>query len=38
MFTMHSHPPAYKFNAGQKLLFWIIVVGGLSAPIRLCRG
>ena len=22
----HDHPPAYKFNAGQKLLFWIVMV------------
>jgi formate dehydrogenase subunit gamma len=30
MFTKHSHPPAYKFNAGQKLLFWFIILGGFS--------
>jgi len=22
------HPPAHKFNAGQKLLFWFVIVGG----------
>jgi formate dehydrogenase subunit gamma len=25
-----SHAPAYKFNAGQKLLFWFLVLGGFS--------
>lgn len=25
-----SHPPAWKFNAGQKILFWLIMLGGLS--------
>lgn len=24
------HPPAGKFNAGQKLIFWSVVLGGLS--------
>jgi formate dehydrogenase subunit gamma len=24
------HPPAKKFNAGQKLIFWVVVIGGLS--------
>ena len=22
------HPPAWKFNAGQKLLFWLAILGG----------
>ncbi|MEI7932919.1 MAG: cytochrome b/b6 domain-containing protein, partial [Alphaproteobacteria bacterium] len=22
------HPPAYKFNAGQKVIYWIVVLGG----------
>jgi formate dehydrogenase subunit gamma len=27
-----DHPPAWKFNAGQKLIYWIVVIGGgLSA-------
>ena len=30
MFSKHSHPPARKFNAGQKILFWVIMLGGLS--------
>ncbi|VIO67231.1 formate dehydrogenase subunit gamma [Bradyrhizobium ivorense] len=25
----HDHPPAYRFNAGQKAVYWIVVVGGL---------
>ena len=24
----HDHPPAYRFNAGQKAIYWIVVVGG----------
>jgi formate dehydrogenase subunit gamma len=24
----HSHPPAYRFNAGQKMIYWIVVFGG----------
>jgi formate dehydrogenase subunit gamma len=24
----HEHPPAYRFNAGQKVIYWIVVVGG----------
>ena len=24
----HKHPPAYRFNAGQKLIYWIVVIGG----------
>ena len=24
------HPPAYKFNAGQKILFWVLTMGGLG--------
>jgi formate dehydrogenase subunit gamma len=24
----HRHPPAYRFNAGQKLIYWIVVLGG----------
>lgn len=33
MFTKHSHPPARKFNAGQKILFWLVVLGGLSLSL-----
>ncbi len=32
LFTKGSHPPAKKFNAGQKLIFWsVIVLGGSIA-------
>jgi formate dehydrogenase subunit gamma len=24
----HEHPQAYRFNAGQKLIYWIVVLGG----------
>jgi formate dehydrogenase subunit gamma len=27
------HPPARKFNLGQKLLFWVVIIGGLSISV-----
>ncbi len=27
-FIGHDHPPAGKFNGGQKVVFWIVVLGG----------
>lgn len=27
-FVGHGHPPAGRFNAGQKLVYWIVVLGG----------
>jgi formate dehydrogenase subunit gamma len=24
----HRHPPAGRFNAGQKMIYWIVVIGG----------
>ena len=24
----HDHPPAFRFNAGQKAIYWIVVLGG----------
>lgn len=27
-FIGHGHPPAGKFNGGQKVVFWIVVLGG----------
>ena len=27
------HPPARKFNAGQKILFWAVMLGGLSVSL-----
>jgi formate dehydrogenase subunit gamma len=26
----HDHPPAGKFNAGQKLIFWSVILGGAA--------
>ena len=28
-----DHPPAGRFNSGQKLIFWIVVIGGIAAFI-----
>jgi formate dehydrogenase subunit gamma len=28
-----SHPPAWKFNAGQKILFWLVILGGVSLSL-----
>ena len=33
MFASGSHPPAKKFNAGQKILFWLIMLTGVSISI-----
>lgn len=33
MFMKGVHPPARKFNAGQKMIFWIVVLGGLSLSV-----
>jgi len=30
LFGKGIHPPAKKFNAGQKLVFWVVVLSGLS--------
>jgi formate dehydrogenase subunit gamma len=30
LFSKGVHPPAKKFNAGQKLIFWAVIVLGLS--------
>ncbi|MBX9775389.1 MAG: formate dehydrogenase subunit gamma [Xanthobacteraceae bacterium] len=29
----HGHPPAKRFNAGQKLIYWIVVIGGAAVAI-----
>ena len=29
----HDHPPAYRFNAGQKAIYWIVVLGGAAAAV-----
>jgi formate dehydrogenase subunit gamma len=28
-----DHPPAYRFNAGQKMVYWIVVIGGAAAAV-----
>jgi formate dehydrogenase subunit gamma len=28
-----SEPPAWKFNAGQKILFWLVILGGVSVAL-----
>ena len=30
LFMKGVHPPAYRFNAGQKIMFWIVIIGGFS--------
>ncbi len=29
----HEHPPARRFNAGQKLIYWIVVLGGGAVAV-----
>ncbi|HEX6979932.1 MAG TPA: formate dehydrogenase subunit gamma [Alphaproteobacteria bacterium] len=33
MFSKGVHPPARKFNAGQKLVFWSVIIGGTVISI-----
>lgn len=33
LFTKGSHPPARKFNAGQKIIFWIVISLGTSVSL-----
>ncbi|WP_112323223.1 formate dehydrogenase subunit gamma [Oceanibium sediminis] len=33
LFSKHSHPPAKKFNAGQKLIFWSVILLGGSISV-----
>jgi formate dehydrogenase subunit gamma len=28
-----DHPPAYRFNAGQKMIYWIVVLGGAAVAV-----
>lgn len=32
-FSAGSHPPAKKFNFGQKVIFWVVILGGGSSSI-----
>ena len=33
LFWKGVHPPAKKFNAGQKVVFWVVVLGGVSISV-----
>ncbi|WP_298932431.1 formate dehydrogenase subunit gamma [uncultured Ruegeria sp.] len=33
LFTKNSHPPAKKFNAGQKIIFWLCILLGVSISL-----
>ena len=33
IFTKGVHPPARKFNAGQKMIFWSVIVFGVSISV-----
>jgi len=33
IFVKGMHPPARKFNAGQKIIFWAVMIGGLSVSM-----
>jgi len=30
LFTSGSHPPSKKFNAGQKIIFWLVILTGIT--------
>jgi formate dehydrogenase subunit gamma len=32
-FVGHDHPPAERFNSGQKMIYWIVVLGGGAAAV-----
>jgi formate dehydrogenase subunit gamma len=29
----HDQPPAYRFNGGQKMIYWIVVIGGTLVAV-----
>jgi formate dehydrogenase subunit gamma len=29
----HDRPPAYRFNSGQKLIYWVVVLGGAAVAV-----
>ena len=33
LLTKGSHPPAKKFNFGQKMIFWVVILGGLTISV-----
>jgi formate dehydrogenase subunit gamma len=32
-FFGNSHPPARRFNAGQKIIFWSVILGGIALSV-----
>ncbi len=32
-FLGDAHPSAYRFNAGQKMVFWIVIIGGVLMSV-----
>jgi formate dehydrogenase subunit gamma len=32
-FFNNTHPPARRFNAGQKLIFWSVILGGIALSV-----
>src|SRR6266702_932597 len=32
-FVGHDHPPAQRFNAGQKAIYWIVIIGGTAVAV-----
>ena len=33
LFSKGVHPPARKFNAGQKIIFWMVIILGASVSL-----
>lgn len=33
LFKRGVHPPAHKFNFGQKMIFWAVILGGLAVSL-----
>jgi formate dehydrogenase subunit gamma len=33
LFSKNVHPPSRRFNAGQKLIFWFVILGGGSSAL-----
>ena len=33
LFSKGVHPPSRKFNAGQKMIFWLVILGGVSISL-----
>ncbi len=33
MFSKGVHPPAKRFNFGQKMIFWVVILGGLTLSL-----